>query len=217
MKLSWLGHSCFKLEESTGTTIITDPYHSYVGFSMPSVSADVVTVSHAHNDHSNTHAVQGNPIVINRAGAYEVGGVHILAQTSYHDDSKGASRGENLVFKYRMDGVEICHMGDIGEECNAMLVESIVPVNILMIPVGGVFTIDAEQAKEYVDRIMPDVVIPMHYKTKDCEFDLCKINEFLDMFEDEDIVYADTETIEFDRADFDGENTKVLVLEKLVK
>lgn len=116
-----------------------------------------------------------------------------------------------------MDGVDVCHMGDIGEECNAILVESLMPVNVLLVPVGGNYTIDAQQAKEYVDRIMPDVVIPMHYKTKDCEFDIDKVNEFLSLFDDENIVYADSCTVEFDRADFDGEETKVLVLDKLSK
>ena len=184
---------------------------------MPKVDADIVTVSHAHNDHSYVSAVGGDPTVINRAGAYEIGGVHILAQRSYHDDQKGALRGQNIIFKYRMDGVDVCHMGDVGEECNAILVESLMPVNVLLIPVGGNYTIDAVQAKEYVDKIMPDVVIPMHYKTKDCEFDIDKINEFLDLFDDENIVSAEGPTVEFDRADFDGEDTKVLVLERLAK
>ena len=217
MKITWLGHSSFLLEESTGTKIVTDPYNSYVGYEMPDVEADIVTVSHAHNDHCCISKVSGDPTVLNRAGAYEIGGVHILASRSYHDDKKGNLRGDNLIFKYRMDGVDVCHMGDIGEECNAILVESIMPVNILMIPVGGNYTIDAKEAKEYVDRIMPDIVIPMHYKTKDCEFDIDKVNEFLSLFDDENIVYADSSTVEFDRADFDGEETKVLVLEKLSK
>ncbi len=214
MKLSWLGHSAFRLEESTGTTVVTDPYHSYVGFEFPRIKADIVTVSHSHNDHSFISGIDGDPTIIKRAGVYEIDGVHILGHKTYHDDKKGSQRGDNLVFKFRMDGVEVCHMGDIGEECNAMIVESLMPVNILMIPIGGTFTINAEQAKEYVDRIMPDVVIPMHYKTKDCEFELDKINSFLDLFDDEDIVYTQTDTIEFDRADFDGENTRVLVMDK---
>ncbi len=217
MKLTWLGHSSFKLEESTGTTIVTDPYHSYVGYQMPTVEADVVTVSHAHNDHSCISNVQGNPTVLNRAGAYEIGGVHIMANRAYHDNQKGTERGQNIIFKFRMDGVDLCHMGDIGEDCNSMLVESMMPVNVLMIPIGGTFTIDAKEAKEYVDRIMPDIVIPMHFKTKDCDFDIDKINQFLDLFDDENIIYCDTDTVEFDRADFDGEETKVLVLEKYTK
>ena len=217
MKLTWLGHSSFKLEESTGTTVVTDPYHSNVGFDMPAVEADVVTVSHTHADHNNIENVLGHPTVLNRAGAYEIGGVHILGGHTFHDDKKGALRGDNIVFRYRMDGVDLCHLGDIGEECNAFLVETLMPVNVLMIPVGGNYTIDAKQAKEYVDRIMPDVVIPMHYKTKDCDFDIDKVGEFLDLFDDENIVYADSSTVEFDRADIDGEETKVLVLEKLNK
>lgn len=214
MKLTWLGHSSFRLEESTGTSVVTDPFHPYVGYEMPNVEADIVTISHGHQDHSYLSAISGNPTVIRNAGFYEIGGVHMLAQKSFHDGSKGAERGSNLLFKFRMDGVEVCHMGDVGEECSVMLVESIMPVNVLLIPVGGKYTIDAEQAKEYVDRIMPDVVIPMHYKTKDCDFDIDKVNEFLSLFEDDDIVYVDSNTVEFDRADFDGESTKVLVLEK---
>lgn len=214
MKITWLGHSSFKLEESTGTTVVTDPYHPYVGYEMPEVTADIVTVSHGHKDHNHLEAVKGNPEVLNHAGAYDISGVHILARRTYHDSKNGASRGENLVFKFRMDGVDICHMGDIGEECNAMLVESLAPVNVLMIPVGGTYTIDAEQAKEFVDRIMPDVVIPMHYKTRDCAFDIARLNEFLDLFDDEDVVYTESDTVEFDRADFDGESTKVYVLER---
>lgn len=214
MKITWLGHSSFKLEESTGTTVVTDPYHPYVGYEMPEVTADIVTVSHGHKDHNHLEAVKGNPEVLNHAGAYSISGVHILARRTYHDSKNGAARGENLVFKFRMDGVDICHMGDIGEECNAMLVESLAPVNVLMIPVGGTYTIDAEQAKEFVDRIMPDVVIPMHYKTRDCAFDIARLNEFLDLFDDEDVVYTESDTVEFDRADFDGESTKVYVLER---
>lgn len=214
MKITWLGHSAFKLEESTGTTVVTDPYHSYIGYKMPRVNADIVTVSHGHNDHNNTSAVLGDPEVISAAGAYDISGVHILARRTYHDSKNGAARGENLVFKFRMDGVDICHMGDMGEECNAMLVDSIAPVNVLMIPVGGTYTIDAEQAKEFVDRLMPDIVIPMHYKTRDCSLDISRLNEFLDLFEDEDIVYIESDTVEFDRADFDGESTKVYVLER---
>ena len=95
-----------------------------------------------------------------------------------------------------------------------MLVESMVPVNILLIPVGGTYTIDAETAKDFVDKIMPDIVIPMHYRTKDCELDIDKVSEFLSLFDDDDIVQVEGDTVEFDRADFDGESTKVYVLEK---
>ena len=138
----------------------------------------------------------------------------MYSQKSYHDDAKGTKRGENLIFKYRLDGVDICHMGDIGEECNPMLVEKLMPIDVLMIPVGGTYTIDAEQAKEYIDKLMPDIVLQMHYKTKDCEFDIDRLDNFLDLFDEKDIIYMDTDTLEYDRADFDGQDTKIVILEK---
>lgn len=213
MKVQWLGHSSFRLEESTGTAVVTDPYHSYIGYSMPAVSADAVTISHQHKDHNYMSAVKGNPEIIDKLGAFEVKGIHIHSTKSYHDNVHGARRGDNLVFHFRIDGVEVCHLGDIGQDCSVSMVESIVPVNILLIPIGGQFTIDAEEAKEYVDRIMPDVVIPMHYKIKSCEFDLDKLDEFLDLFDSGDIVRVEGNTIEFDRNDFDGETTKIIVFE----
>lgn len=211
MKIHWLGHSCFKLEESTGTSIITDPYHPYVGFSMPEVSCDAVTLSHNHEDHNFIEGIKGNPVIINKQGLFEVKGVHIRSLLTDHDKEGGRLRGQNLVFQYRLDGVEVCHLGDIGEECNAMLAEALVPTNVLLIPVGGNYTINAEEAKEYVDKLMPDVVIPMHFKTEDCSLDIDGLDDFLDLFDKDEIVYLDSDTVEFDRFDFDGESTKVYV------
>lgn len=216
MKIQWLGHSSFKLEESTGTSIVTDPFEeSVVGFAMPKVNANAVTISHKHLDHNLVSKVGGNPIVIDELGGFEVEGIHIQSFQSYHDHHMGTKRGDNLIFKFRMDGVEVCHLGDIGEECNIRVVETIMPVNILLIPVGGKYTIDAVEAKEYVDKIMPDIVIPMHYRTKDSIMDIDKVSDFIDLFPEEDVVYADSDTVEFDRADFDGESTKVIVLDKV--
>ncbi|MEG2456869.1 MAG: MBL fold metallo-hydrolase, partial [Clostridia bacterium] len=98
MKVQWLGHSCFRLEESTGTVIVTDPYHSYVGYTMPEVKADAVTISHNHQDHNKAELVEGNPRILNAQGAYEVKGVHIRSLLSDHDKENGRSRGHNLIF-----------------------------------------------------------------------------------------------------------------------
>ena len=216
MKIQWLGHSSFKLEESTGTSIVTDPFEeSVVGFPMPKVNANAVTISHKHSDHNVVSKVGGNPIVIDELGGFEVEGIHIQSFQSYHDHHMGTKRGDNLIFKFRMDGVEVCHLGDIGEECNIRVVETIMPVNILLIPVGGKYTIDAVEAKEYVDKIMPDIVIPMHYRTKDSIMDIDKVSDFIDLFPEEDVVYAESDSVELDRADFDGESTKVIVLDKV--
>ena len=213
MKIRYLGHSCFEFTESTGTTIVTDPYGD-VGFSMPKTHADGVTVSHAHYDHNNVKAVDGNPVIFDREGQYEIGGVDLTAIKSYHDNENGKERGENLIFKFRMDGVEVCHLGDLGEECSSSLIEALLPIHVLLIPVGGNYTIDAKQAKEYVDRIMPSYVIPMHYKTKGLEIDVEKPDDFIDLFDEEDVEELETSEIELFRDDVTEEQTKLILMER---
>ena len=216
MKIRYLGHSCFVLTESTGTTVVTDPYGD-IGFKMPTVEADAVTVSHGHYDHNNVGAVKGKsgkPVVFDEEGTYEIGGVDITAIKSYHDDENGEKRGENLIFKFRMDGLEICHLGDLGEECSSALIETLLPVHVLLIPVGGTYTIDAEQAKEYVDRIMPAIVIPMHYKTKGLNLDIDKVDDFADKFDTEEVEELDSSELELFRDDISEESTKVIIMER---
>lgn len=214
MKIQWLGHSCFRLEESTGTAVVTDPYDaSVVGYAMPRVKAEAVTLSHRHSDHDAVHNVDGAQATYEGAGSWDVKGVGISAIVSHHDGQNGAVRGVNHIFKFRMDGVDLCHMGDIGEECTTELGEAIGTVNVLMIPIGGNYTIDAEQAKEYVDFLMPDIVIPMHFKTPNCELDIEKRNAFLQLFDDEQLIYVDGNEVEFDRSHFDGDCTRVIVFD----
>lgn len=211
MKIQWLGHSAFKLTESTGSSIITDPFEaSAVGYGMAYLPCDAITSSHGHRDHNNFKGVKGTPIIINQPGSFDIGGIKISSVLTNHDNEGGNLRGRNIVYTLRLDGVTVCHMGDIGEECTPELIEQLIPVNILLIPVGGTFTIDAEQAKEYVDHIMPDVVIPMHYKTKHTDYDIDKVESFLKLFDDECIV-EEGDTLEFDRYDFDGNSTKIIV------
>ena len=214
MKIQYLGHSCFKLTESTGTTVITDPYQK-VGYEMPEgQTADAVTVSHAHYDHDNVAAVGGNPNVFRKEGLYRLPGVELQGIKSYHDEKEGQLRGENVIFKIRMDGLDICHMGDLGEECSAELLEMLLPVNVLLIPVGGTYTIDAQQAKEYVDRLMPDIVIPMHYRSKNSTIDIDKAQPFLELFDGEDVEVCRKDVLEFSRDDLTEERTKVILMER---
>ncbi len=215
MKIRYLGHSSFLLTESTGTAVVCDPYGDEVGFSMPEVAANAVTVSHHHYDHDNVKAVAGNPVVLDKEQGYELSGVVINAVRSFHDEEHGAKRGENVIFKFRMDGLDVCHLGDLGEECSTELIESILPVNVLLIPVGGTYTIDAAMAKEYVDRIMPDVVIPMHYRVKGCNLDIDRVDEFLSLFDGENVEIEEADgEIDFSREEMDGEHTKIIVLNR---
>ncbi len=215
MFITPLGHSCFLLEESTGTTVVTDPYSSDIGITLPPVSADMVTVSHAHYDHNNVAAVSGNPMVIDRPGMFEVKGVQIFGLNTYHDEVKGKKRGSNVIFNIRMDGVNVCHLGDVGHGPSPLMIEAIGPVDILLVPVGGKYTIDAEVAKEYVDRLMPSVIIPMHYKVDDVDMDIDGVDAFLDYFDKDDIEYTSENKVEFDRSDFDDEySMKVICFDK---
>ena len=213
MKIKYLGHSCFKLTESTGTSVVCDPYSSDIGFELPEVSADAVTVSHRHFDHDNVKAVGGKPMLIYEESIYDLPGVEINAVKSFHDGVRGKKRGENVIFKFRMDGIDVCHLGDLGEACTTELLELILPVDVLLIPVGGNYTIDAETAKEYVDRLMPEIVIPMHYKTKDCKIDIDKVDEFLELFDEDSVEICDSDEIELSRNDLSDE-TRIIVLRR---
>ncbi len=214
MKIRYLGHSSFQLIESTGTTIVTDPYSSSLGSEMPAVTADAVTVSHHHYDHDAVERVGGKPLVIDKEGSYELDGVDINSIRSFHDPEGGRLRGENIIFKFSMDGIEVCHLGDIGEECSTELIEALLPVDVLLIPVGGTYTIDAEQAKEYVDRIMPDIVIPMHYREKGKKLDVDRVEEFTDLFDEEEVDFEGGSEIDISREDLGGDTTRIIVMEK---
>jgi L-ascorbate metabolism protein UlaG (beta-lactamase superfamily) len=182
MKIEYLGHSCFRITDEKGVSLLTDPY-SGVGYELPPrLCADILTVSHGHFDHNATHLVKAEK-VINAVGMYETNGVKVVGIPSYHDEKYGALRGENIVFKWEMDGLTICHFGDLGEPCNASLVEKIGKTDILLIPVGGRYTIDAKGAKQFVDAIAPNIVIPMHYKPADGTIDITDAEEFLGFFD----------------------------------
>lgn len=212
MKIEYLGHSCFKLTESAGLSVVCDPYPDEVGYKMPLVKADAVTVSHHHFDHDCTDKVLNNPVVIDRAGSCNFHGVQIDAINSFHDDVHGKKRGENLIVKFVMDGITVCHLGDLGEPCSEELTDKISPVNVLLIPVGGNYTIDAKTAKEYVEKIKPQIVIPMHYRAEGCKIDIAKIDEFLKLFDD-DCIYND-DCLNLSIKDLDTAKTKIIVLRR---
>ncbi len=213
MKIEYLGHSCFKLTESTGTSIVCDPYSDEIGYAMRKVSADAVTVSHGHYDHNAVQNVDGAPILIDGGQNNGLAGVEINSIKSFHDTLRGKKRGENTIFKFRMDGIDVCHLGDLGEKCSSDLIETLLPVDVLLIPVGGTYTIDAEMAKEYVDRIMPDIVIPMHYRTRDCKLDIDRVEEFTGLFDGDSVEEPEKCGIELSRKDLTGE-TRIIVLKR---
>ncbi|MCJ7655021.1 MAG: MBL fold metallo-hydrolase [Dehalococcoidia bacterium] len=181
MKLKWLGHSCFLITSETGLRIITDPYSTVGGINYSPVNeaAGVVTVSHDHRDHNNVAAVPGKPEVITGSGTKTAKGIQFKGIASHHDKSKGKERGANTIFCFTVDGIRLCHLGDIGHELSREEIAQIGNVDVLLVPIGGVFTIDAKVASEVVDDLKPKVIAPMHYKTPKCDFPITGVEDFL--------------------------------------
>jgi len=183
MRIRYFGHSSFLIRNKKAT-VVTDPFNAkIVGFKFPKVEADIVTVSHEHEDHNQADLVEGNPIVFNFPGEYESKGVRIYGYRTFHDDKKGAERGENIIFKFIIDGVVLLHCGDLGHLPKDSLLEQIEDTDILFVPVGGFFTIGPNQAKKLTELLKPEIIIPMHYnhpKLNQKEFkDLAPVDDFI--------------------------------------
>lgn len=169
MTITWLGQSSFKLQDkisSDGVTVVTDPYGKETGLKMPSFEADIVTISHDHKDHNNIEALRGNPFVIDCAGEYDTKGILIEGIDSYHDEEEGKLRGGNIIYRIEIDDISIVHLGDLGHVLTNEQLEKLVGVDILLIPVGGKYTLDAKKAVEVISQIEPRIVIPMHYQVE---------------------------------------------------
>jgi len=178
MDITWYGHACFRLRDK-GATVVTDPYDQSIGYTLPKVRADIVTVSHDHADHNYVSGIKSVPKVVDGPGEYEIKGVFITGIATFHDRKKGTQRGRNTVFLFEFDGLTICHLGDLGHVPTQAQVEALSDVDILLVPVGGVSTLGAPQAAEVISLLEPKIVIPMHYKTKALTLKLASVNRFL--------------------------------------
>jgi L-ascorbate metabolism protein UlaG (beta-lactamase superfamily) len=182
MKVKWLGHACFLLTSDAGLRVITDPYATGafgLDYLPPSETADVVTVSHQHQDHNNVKDVQGNPQVVTGAGSHEAKGIEFKGVATSHDDTSGSQRGPNTIFCFALDGVRVCHLGDLGHNLSPDQVSEIGHVDVLLVPTGGNFTIDAAAADRVADTLAAKVVIPMHFKNERCpSFPVAGVEEF---------------------------------------
>lgn len=164
MEISWLGHSCFRLKGKE-VSLLTDPFDPSLGYPWGQPQAQIVTVSHGHPGHSFVQGVQGQPKVIKGPGEYEVGQVFICGIPSFHDPETGAKLGKNTIFVLELDGIRICHLGDLGHSLSSQQVDDIGHIDVLLLPVGGVTTLGATTAAQTMRQLQPLVVIPMHYKT----------------------------------------------------
>jgi len=181
MRIKWLGHACFLITSKGGLRVITDPYlvGGGIDYSPIEETADVVVVSHDHGDHSNVSAVQGKPEVVKGSGTKTAKGIRFKGVATSHDASQGTQRGSNTVFCFSTDGLNLCHLGDLGHVLSPGQITEIGVVDILFVPVGGFFTIDATVARQVCGQLKPRIAIPMHFKTPKCAYPIAGVEDFL--------------------------------------
>jgi len=210
MKIKWFGHSCFLITSDKGIKIVTDPFDATVGYKIPQIETNIVSKSHDHHDHNNTDIFEGNPVLVEGSGKINIKGIDITGVDTFHDEEGGKKRGMNTVFKFTVDGLNVCHLGDLGHMLTEEQIKKIGEVDILLIPVGGTFTIDHVGAQKVMDALKPQVTIPMHYKTEDLAFPLLGVEEFLSLVGE----YKKVDDCEIEiNKDCIGDISKVVVLD----
>lgn len=211
MEMTFLGHAAFKLK-GKNTTVVTDPYGPETGFTLPKVDSDIVTVTHFHPDHNNVLAVGGNPFIIQGPGEYEIKGTSVVGVSSFHDSKEGSERGLNTLYNITIDDINVTHLGDLGQkELTQSQVEALGTVDVLLIPVGGVYTIDAPTAAKITAQLEPKIIIPMHYFTEGLKYQLDSVDKFLKEMGQEEVTKEVKLVVAADKL---PDEPKVVVLQK---
>ncbi len=186
MNITWYGQSCFKITTQSkkksreSVSLVVDPFSEKIGLKLPKMEADIVLITHSHDDHSNKDFFKKETFVIDSPGEYELRDIFIEGISSFHDKEKGKERGLNTIYTIETEEIRICHMGDFGqEELEDDQLKKIGEIDILMLPVGGVYTINGQEAKKIISQIEPRIVIPMHYKVPGLKIDLNELESFL--------------------------------------
>jgi len=217
MKIAWYGQSCFKLLVKTNNgdkiTILIDPFSKDIGLTPPRGGVDIVIVSHDHFDHNNVKTVSGEPFIIDGPGEYDVKKIFIRGIYSFHDDKKGEERGVNTISVIEAEDMKVCHLGDLGQgELSDNQLEKIGEVDVLMIPIGGFYTINGSEAVKIINQIEPKVIIPMHYKIPSLNVKLNSVEKFLEEIGGEK---ETTEELSIQKKDLIEEEMKVIVMKPL--
>lgn len=183
-KIYWAGQSCFQISVSNSrdhsADIVIDPYDEKIGLKLPNLSADILLVTHDHYDHNNVKGVKGDPFLVEGPGEYEVKGVFIQGIPSFHDDKEGKERGQSTIYVLEAEEMRFCHLGDLGQkQLTDEQLEKIDGIDVLMIPVGGEYTIDSSEAQKIIGQIEPKIVIPMHYSLPKLKMKLDDVSKFL--------------------------------------
>jgi len=178
LDVTWLGHGCFRLR-GRGAAVVTDPYPPTIGLKLSRMDAEVVTISHEHDNHNYTQVVRDGAYEIHGPGEYEVAGVSVIGVPTYHDEQKGAKHGRNTVYLIEIDDVRVCHLGDLGHKLDDSEAEAVASPDVLLVPVGGRSAINGAQAAEVVRQLEPRYVVPMHYAIPGLKIELDPLDRFL--------------------------------------
>lgn len=200
MQIQWLGHSSFLITSKDNVKILIDPFDDTIGYDVYKGDADIVSISHHHFDHNCLKYLKGDYIVIDKIGDFHIKNINIKGFKSYHDKFLGAKRGKNVIFKFKIDDLTICHLGDLGHMLTDEEISSLGNINILMIPIGGNYTIDNIEAYSLCKKIKSNIVIPMHYKTPNLNFELLGLENLLIKFKESDKINTNTFNIENDHS-----------------
>ncbi len=186
MNITWYGQSCFRVilqgqkKAKQATSLVIDPFDENTGLKLPKLDAEILLITHEHKDHNNQKIATKDTFVINSPGEYELRDIFIQGISSFHDKEKGKERGLNTIYTVETEEIKLCHLGDFGqEELTDEQLRDIGEVDVLMIPVGGVYTIDAKEATKVISQIEPRIVIPMHYKIPGLKVKLDELGLFL--------------------------------------
>jgi L-ascorbate metabolism protein UlaG (beta-lactamase superfamily) len=196
MEITWLGHSSFLIEDSSGRKILTDPFDATVGYDLYRGKPDIITISHHHFDHDYVALMPQSAQKLDSPGVFNFDGIKITGISSFHDKSKGSKRGRNTIFIIEADGYRICHLGDLGYVLSTSEIESLGKIDVLMIPVGGVFTIDGAEAAKVSKAIGSHIILPIHYKTPAIDFELSGVDAFLSLMDDSEKIESNKLTLQ---------------------
>jgi L-ascorbate metabolism protein UlaG (beta-lactamase superfamily) len=215
-KLSWAGQSCFELSvapsKDVQATIVIDPFDEKIGLKLPNFSADVVLTTHDHHDHNNVKAIKGETFLIDGPGEYEIKGIFVQGIDSSHDDAQGKERGKNTIYIIEAEDIRFCHLGDFGQkELTDEQLEKIGHVDVLMIPVGGEYTISSSEAPKIIGQIDPKIVIPMHYELPKLNVKLDGVEKFLKAMGKTSVEPVDKLNLKYSALPKEGE-TEIIVL-----
>ncbi|MDD1743970.1 MAG: MBL fold metallo-hydrolase [Methanomassiliicoccales archaeon] len=199
MKIVWHGHSCFEISDKL--TVAIDPHDGKsLGLRTPVLKADVVLISHDHFDHNSARTVKGDFAIVREPGERTVKGLKISGLEANHDEMNGSKRGRIVIFSFTLDGVRFCHCGDLGELLDQSQISALGPVDVLFVPVGGVFTIDGPQALQLISMVKPKIAIPMHFRVGGLSLSIQTIDRFLEGIPESKVLHVGN-SAEFEKDD----------------